>query len=78
MIPPDRGAWGSFNELRDHNNTIALQVLEKAVRNTEYLEGTDQRKAADFYSLGMDSLAAEVITLLKPVFSPYRRDCQQE
>ena len=59
-IPADQGRWGSFNELREFNNDAVLKVLTKAAQNTAlYPEGTDQRKAADFYSIGMDSLLAE-------------------
>jgi len=59
-IPPDQGRWGSFNELREFNNDAVLSVLKKAGENTEkYPEGTDQRKAADFYSIAMDSMLAE-------------------
>jgi putative endopeptidase len=68
-IPPDQGRWGSFNELREFNNDAVLQVLKKAGENTEkYPEGTDQRKAADFYSMGMDSALAEKVGMapLKP------------
>lgn len=68
-IPPDQGRWGSFNELREFNNDAVLKVLKKAGENTEkYPEGTDQRKAADFYSVAMDSLLAEKagIDPLKP------------
>ena len=58
--PADQGRWGSFNELREFNNDAVLKVLKKAGENTEkYPDGTDQRKAADFYSIGMDSLLAE-------------------
>jgi len=59
-IPADQGRWGSFNELREFNNDAVLKVLKSAGANTQlYPEGTDQRKAADFYSIGMDSLLAE-------------------
>ena len=59
-IPADQGRWGSFNELREFNNDAVLKVLKTAGANTElYPEGTDQRKAADFYSIGMDSTLAE-------------------
>ncbi len=59
-IPGDQGRWGSFNELREFNNDAVLKVLKKAGENTAlYPDGTDQRKAADFYSIGMDSLLAE-------------------
>ncbi len=61
-IPPDQGRWGSFNELREFNNDAVLNVLKKAGENTEkYPDGTDQRKAADFYSIGMDSTLAEKV-----------------
>lgn len=69
IIPPDQGRWGSFNELREFNNEQVLKVLKAAGENTaKYPEGTDQRKAADFYSIAMDSLLAEKagIEPLKP------------
>ena len=67
-IPADRGAWGSFNELSEFNNKAVLDVLKKAGENPKYTEGTDQRKAADFFSIGMDSSLAESTGLnpLKP------------
>jgi putative endopeptidase len=59
-IPPDQGRWGAFNELREFNNDAVLKVLEKAGKDAQkYPDGTDQRKAADFYSIGMDSALAE-------------------
>ncbi|MCG8389165.1 MAG: M13 family metallopeptidase [Cytophagales bacterium] len=69
-IPADQGRWGSFNELREMTNETVLDVLESAASNEKYSEGTDQRKAADFYSIGMDSLLAERtgITPLQPLF----------
>lgn len=69
-IPGDQGSWGSFNELREKNNEVVLGVLEKAAENEQYKAGSDQRKAADFYAVGMDStLAEEVgITPLQPMF----------
>ena len=59
VIPTDRGSWGSFNELQEHNNLVVRAALKKANESLRYPEGTDQRKAADFYSVGMDSLQAE-------------------
>lgn len=58
-IPADKGRWGSFDELRENNNKIVLDVLEKATKSGKYGEGTDQKKAADFYQIGMDSALAE-------------------
>ncbi len=58
-IPSDRGLWNAFLELREHNNKILRTILERSENHKEYLEGTDQRKAVDFYQVGMDSLSAE-------------------
>ncbi|HZX73130.1 MAG TPA: M13 family peptidase, partial [Cyclobacteriaceae bacterium] len=58
-IPSDLGSWGSFNELNEHNNATMLEILKNAGQNPAYTEGTDQRKAADFFSIGMDSTLAE-------------------
>lgn len=69
-IPGDQGRWGSFNELREENNEVVLSVLETASRSGKYEDGTDQKKAGDFYSIGMDSLLAEGVGVqpLKPYF----------
>jgi len=69
-IPADRGSWNSFSELLEHNNAILLEVLKEAANNPDYIDGTDQRKASDFYSIGMDSLLAEKVggSILNPVF----------
>lgn len=58
-IPSEYGSWGSFHELRQSNNRILREVLERAATSQDYPEGTDQRKAADFFMAGMDSLLAE-------------------
>lgn len=71
-IPGDQGSWGSFNELREHNNKVVLEVLEKAVASGQYSEGTDQKKAADFYAVGMDSALAEEVGL-KPIMPMIER-----
>ncbi|MFT6324814.1 MAG: putative endopeptidase, partial [Halieaceae bacterium] len=70
-IPGDQGSWGSFNELRENNNKIVLQVLESAASSSEYDPSSDQKKAANYYTVGMDSTAAEVAGLspLDPFFS---------
>ncbi|HEY9489843.1 MAG TPA: M13 family metallopeptidase [Chryseosolibacter sp.] len=67
-IPGDLGAYGSFTELREENQSVLLEILRKASANENYKEGSDQRKAADFYSVGMDSLMAEQagVSVLKP------------
>ena len=67
-IPADLGAYGSFHELREENQDVLLQILREAGENQQYKEGSDQRTAADFYTVGMDSLLAEHagVTVLKP------------
>ena len=70
-IPGDQGSWGSFNELRENNNKTVLEVLETATSSSQYEENSDQKKAANFYAVGMDSVAAENagLTPLKPFLS---------
>ena len=67
-IPADLGTWGSFAELREMSQKTVLNILNKAGESDQYKEGSDQRKAADFYSIGMDSLLAERagVSVLKP------------
>ena len=67
-IPADLGAYGSFTELREENQKVLLEILRKAGESEQYKEGSDQRKAADFYTVGMDSLMAEKagVSVLEP------------
>lgn len=58
-MPGDQGVWGAFNELAENNSIIVLKVLEDAASSSEYAEGSDQKKAGDYYAVGMDSLLAE-------------------
>ena len=59
VIPGDQGSWGSFNELRENNNIVVLDVLKTAAISDKYKEGSDQKKAATFYAVGMDSSSVE-------------------
>lgn len=67
-IPEEEGRWGSFDELRKSNSEIVLNILERASVNSDYANGTDQRKAANFYAVGMDTALAEArgISPIKP------------
>ncbi len=69
-IPADKASWGNFYEIYESNNKVLLEVLSEAARNADFIEGTDQRKAADFFTIGMDSLLAERwgVSVLTPVF----------
>ncbi|MBV6646106.1 MAG: M13 family metallopeptidase [Cyclobacteriaceae bacterium] len=60
-IPADEGRWGGFGELADRNNKVVLDVLERAAENTDFKDGSDERKAINFYGIGMDSLLAEKV-----------------
>lgn len=69
-IPDDLGSWGSFNELREENNTKVIKVIDNTIKNEDYPADSDQKKAANFYSVGMDSARAEKVGLtpLQPFF----------
>jgi putative endopeptidase len=69
QIPADQGRWGSFGELGENTRNAVLSVLKDAGAGDQYKEGSDQRKAADFFAIGMDSLQAENMKL-KPI-QPY-------
>ena len=58
-IPAHEGRWGGFGALREETNKNMLNILDEAIQSGKYGEGTDQKKAADFFSIGMDSLLAE-------------------
>lgn len=58
-IPGDEGRWSSFNELRDYNNNILLEVLNTARESGKYKAGSDEMKAFTFYQVAIDSLLAE-------------------
>ncbi|MEQ8472354.1 MAG: M13 family metallopeptidase [Marinoscillum sp.] len=60
-IPGDEGRWGGFPELRKKNDSIMLDVMARAAKNPEFKEGSDENKAIQFYSVGMDSLLAEKV-----------------
>lgn len=68
VIPEDEGRYGGFTELRDVTDADVLKILEAAAKSDKYTAGTDQRKVADFYAIGMDTALAEKagINPLKP------------
>ncbi len=58
-IPADEGRWGGFPELREKNDKIMLDIMEKSAQNPDFGHGSDERKAIDFFAVGMDSTLAE-------------------
>ena len=69
QIPGDQGRWSSFNELREYNQDVLLEVLEKAIDGGQFEPGSDEMKAARFYQVGMDSALAEKVGVepLQPI-----------
>lgn len=68
-IPAEHSVYGGFIELHEKNEHLLLSILEKAAKDDAYKDGSDQRKAATFYSIGMDSLLAERVGV--SVLTPY-------
>ncbi|MEO9869144.1 M13 family metallopeptidase [Ekhidna sp.] len=58
-IPADEGRWGGFPELREKNDNIMLDIMDQAAQNPEYKNGSDEKKAVQFFAVGMDSTLAE-------------------
>ncbi|MEJ2003883.1 MAG: M13 family metallopeptidase N-terminal domain-containing protein, partial [Cyclobacteriaceae bacterium] len=58
-IPGDEGRWGGFPELREKNDNIMLEIMQSAAENPDFKVGSDERKALDFFAVGMDSVLAE-------------------
>lgn len=58
-IPADEGRWGGFPELREKNDKIMLDIMDRSAQNPDFGEGSDERKAIDFFAVGMDSTLAE-------------------
>lgn len=58
-IPADEGRWGGFPELREKNDNIMLDIMDQAANNPDFKDGSDERKAIQFFSVGMDSALAD-------------------
>lgn len=58
-IPEKEGRWGGFGELAEKNNKMVLEIMEDAADNPDFQDGSDERKAVDFFAVGMDSTLAE-------------------
>ncbi|MFT7019392.1 MAG: putative endopeptidase [Cyclobacteriaceae bacterium] len=58
-IPEKEGRWGGFPELREKNNIMMLGIMERSAENPAFKDGSDERKAVDFFAVGMDSSLAE-------------------
>ena len=58
-MPSDRPRWGSFDELRQRNQTDLREILERLAADRTAAEGSDERKLGDFYGACMDEAAIE-------------------
>jgi len=68
-VPPDRGRWGRFDELAEHNRMVLRGILEKVAKPDPKRAAIDQ-KIGDYYASCMDDKAIEAKGLapLKPEF----------
>ena len=58
-IPSDRPRWGTFDELRQRNQTDLRGILEKLAADRSSAEGSEERKLGNFYGACMDEAAIE-------------------
>lgn len=68
-VPAKETRWGSFNVLRDFNINAVKSILSKAVENKAAVPGSVEKRVADFYAAGMDSLTIE-----KSGYTPIKAD----
>ena len=58
-IPPDKGRWGSFEEVAERNRAILKTILEETSSKTDWPKGSIRQKVGDFFAAGMDEEAVE-------------------
>ncbi len=68
-IPADRSRWGSFDELRKNTDKNTLKILKEAKDDIQYKEGSDQRKALDYFASILDVSSRKALGI-KPI-KPY-------
>lgn len=56
-IPGDRSSWGSFMALRKTTDDNVLEMLNEAMEDNHFKEGTDQSKAILLYESQLDTAA---------------------
>ncbi|MFT3980313.1 MAG: M13 family metallopeptidase [Ferruginibacter sp.] len=71
-VPAKETRWGAFNMLRDFNINAVKDILEKAAAQKNLPEGSVEKRVADFYKAGMDS-----VTIEKRGYDPIRADLQR-
>jgi putative endopeptidase len=58
-IPASQSSWSGFNELRDRNELVLRQAVERAAREAETTRDANTRRVGRFYATCMDSARAE-------------------
>jgi putative endopeptidase len=71
-IPPDRPRWGTFDELRQRNQSDLRDILERLAADKTAPAGSEERKLGDFYGACMDEAAIETKGLA-PIEAELRR-----
>src|ERR1700693_4027289 len=71
-IPAAYPTWGTFNKLRQDNETALSKILEKAAADKNATAGSNWRKIGDFYASCMDETAVETAGL-KPLLPQLQR-----
>jgi len=59
-IPPEYSIWSISNEMRERNNLLLREILEEAAA-ANAAKGTNEQKAGDFWTTGMDTDAIEAV-----------------
>ncbi|MCE1229785.1 MAG: M13 family metallopeptidase [Firmicutes bacterium] len=67
-LPADKGRYGSFEEVIEHNRRTLREVLADVSARKDWKRGSVQQKVSDFYASGMDeaTLQKRGATPLKP------------
>lgn len=71
-VPETEIRWGGFNILRDKNNAILRDILEKAMNDAGAAKGSNAQKLGDFFYCAMDSVKLE-----QEGFSPLKGEAEK-
>jgi endothelin-converting enzyme/putative endopeptidase len=68
IIPNDKTAWGTSEELYENTNKDVAKILKEAINNPKYKANTDEGKAINLYKSIMDTVSRnqQGINPLKP------------
>lgn len=74
-IPDDQSSWGSFQILRKTTDKNVLSLLDNAIQDNHFKEGSDQAKAVLLYQSELDTAARNQAGLapLKPIMEEIQK-----